>query len=107
MPPISRIEKLPRQPGKVTGVATTFPFLTVDQGAAMRVGVSEIAPGEVHLDLPFDEGIFVLDGELEIDGDGATHTLAAGEFLWMPAGRAIVYRASAPARFLYMIPSNG
>ncbi len=101
-----KIEKLPRQPGKATGVANAFPFLTVDHGAGMRVGLSEIAPGEVNFDLPFNEGIFVIDGELEIDGDGVTHTVAPGEFLWMPKGRPIVYRAKVPTRFLYMIPTT-
>lgn len=103
---ISKIEKLPRQPGKATGVATAFPFLTADHEAGMRVGVSEIVPGEVDFDLPFNEGIFVLEGELEIDGDGTTHVIPAGEFLWMPEGRRIVYRAKIPTRFLYMIPTN-
>lgn len=106
MSPPARIEKLPRQPGKATGVATAFPFLTVDHGAGMRAGVSEMSTGEVEFDLPFNEGIFMLEGELEIDGDGETHALAAGEFLWMPQGRKIVYRAKSPVRFLYMIPSG-
>lgn len=107
MSTISKIEKLPRQPGKTTGVATAFAFLTADHQAGMRAGISEIAPGEVDFELPFNEGIFVIDGELEIDGDGKTHVIAPGEFLWMPEGRKIVYRAKVPTRFLYMIPSNG
>lgn len=107
MSKISKIEKLPRQPGKATGVANAFAFLTADHEAGMRAGISEIAPGAVDFELPFDEGIFVVEGELEIDGDGATHVIAAGEFLWMPGGRRIVYRAKTPTRFLYMIPTHG
>jgi len=106
MGPISKITKLPRQPGKATGVATAFAFLTADHQAGMRMGITEFAPGEVDFDLPFNEGIFVLEGELEIDGDGKTHVIPAGEFLWMPEGRKIVYRAKVPTRFLYMIPTN-
>ena len=104
---ISKIEKLPRQPGKANGVATASAFLTADHQAGIRVGVSDITPGEVDFELPFDEGIFVIEGELEIDGDGSTHVVNAGEFVWMPEGRKIVYRAKVPTRFLYMIPSHG
>lgn len=101
----SKIERLCPQPGLVSGVATAFPFLSAADGAGVRVGVSEFSPGEVAIDLGFDEGIFVLDGEMEIEGDGDKHVLGVGEFLWMPGGREIIYRARTPARILYVIPS--
>lgn len=106
MSSISKIEKLPRKPGIESGVSTAFPLLTADHDAGMRVGVAEFSPGTVNMDLTFNEGIFVLEGEIEIDSDGETHAASAGEFLWMPKGRKIVYRAKVPTRFLYMIPAT-
>jgi ethanolamine utilization protein EutQ (cupin superfamily) len=88
------------------GVASVRPLLGRDDEAGMLVGISEFKPGSVDLDLTYDEGVFMLEGEIEIDGDGETHRVAPGEFLWLPRGRKIVYRAAAPCRFLYVIPGS-
>lgn len=104
---LTAIRKLERQPGLDFGAATAFPILSADLKAGMRIGISEFVAGSVDLYLPYDEAIYMLEGEIEIDGDGETHALKPREFLWMPKGRKIVYRAKAPCRFLYAIPDPG
>jgi ethanolamine utilization protein EutQ (cupin superfamily) len=105
-PLLNRITKLQRQAGIDFGASTVYPLLPGTFGLGFRLGIAEFVAGSVSLDLTYDEAIYVLEGEIEIDGDGTTHKLGPGESLWMPAGRQIVYRAAAPCRFLYAIPTR-
>jgi ethanolamine utilization protein EutQ len=99
------IQKLRPQTGVDVGGATVFRILTEDHGAGMRIGVAEFQPGSVDLDLTYDEAVYVLEGELQIESEGAAHALIPGDLLWMPRGRQIVYRAQAPCRILFAIPA--
>ncbi len=47
-----------------------------------------------------DELFFVLDGEMELELDGTTHTLSQGKGLCVPAGVVHRTRASEPATIL-------
>ncbi|MFT3722925.1 MAG: cupin domain-containing protein [Hyphomonadaceae bacterium] len=100
------MQKLPLQPGMVFGPATAFPALKADDGAAIRMGVTEFAVGEYEMDLTYDEGLYILEGEISLEADGETHQLKVGDFLWMPANRRIVYRAKQRCKFLYVIPQT-
>jgi ethanolamine utilization protein EutQ (cupin superfamily) len=50
-----------------------------------------------------DEFLFVLDieGELEIDHDGVTHSLAVGDTVWIASGSVVTYRAIAGAATMF------
>jgi len=95
-----------RGPGIDFGASVAYPLIPAELNAGLRMGVAEFDRGSVEVDLTYDEAIYVLEGEIEIDGDGETHRLRPGECLWMPAGRKIVYRAPASCKFLYAIPSR-
>ena len=103
---MSKIEKLAPKAAIEMGVSSVRPFLGRSDGAGMLAGISTFQPGSVDLDLTYDEGVFMLEGEIEIDSDGETHHVGPGEFLWMPRGRKIVYRAATPCRLLYVIPGS-
>lgn len=106
MAELTGIQKLPRQAGLTFGPSVAYPVLRREQDVGVAVGISEFQPGEVELDLTYDEGVFVLEGELEIVSEGATHRASVGEFLWLPRGRKLIYRARASCRFLYVIPAG-
>jgi ethanolamine utilization protein EutQ len=106
MPKATKIQKLQRQPGLPFGVTTAYPILSSDFEAGMRIGISESAPGSVDLDLTYDEAIYMLEGEMDIESEGETHALSPGDFLWMPRGRQIVYRMKTACKYLYAIPAE-
>jgi ethanolamine utilization protein EutQ (cupin superfamily) len=106
MPKATKIQKLPRQAGLPFGVTTAYPILSRDFEAGMRIGISESAPGALDLDLTYDEAIYMLEGEMDIESEGETHPLKPGDFLWMPRGRQIVYRMKTTCKYLYAIPGD-
>lgn len=101
---MNRIEKLVARPGIAMGVSTVHQLIANEDQAGLLVGISEFVPGSVEVEMTYDEGIFVLEGTIEIDGDAETHFVKSGEFLWIPSGRKIVYRALEHCRFFYVIP---
>jgi ethanolamine utilization protein EutQ (cupin superfamily) len=105
MQDLTVVRTLPLQEAIVAGPASTFRYITADDNAGVRVGVTEFAVGEYEMDLTYSEGLYILEGEISLEADGRIHALKAGDFLWMPANRKITYRAKKACKFLYVIPS--
>lgn len=103
--PSNRVQKLPRLPGLPFGISTAYPLLPEHLSKTLKFGISEFVPGVVETDLTYDEALYMLEGQVEIEADGETHVLTAGEAIWMPRGRRLAYRASQPCRLLWIIPS--
>lgn len=89
-----------------SGIATTYRLLSVDDGEGVRTGIAEFSTGELDFDLTYDEGLYILSGEIFVRADGQEHRLLPGDFLWMPANRKITYRAVEPTKFFYVIPQD-
>jgi quercetin dioxygenase-like cupin family protein len=96
--PIKLAELVAIQPGSVvsreilkkpTATVTIFAF---DRGQ----GLSEHAA-------PFDALVQILEGEAEITLGGKPHRLAAGELLFMPAGRPHALKAIQPFKMLLVM----
>lgn len=53
-------------------------------------------------DHAFEEGFFFIEGELEAELDGATHTFGPGDYFWSGVGsmHALTNRSDAPVRWL-------
>lgn len=90
--------------GSPLGIATVFPFLTAADEAGVQVGLAEFGPGQLPFDQSYAEGIFVLDGEIEITQGQACERVGAGEFLWLPRGGQVVYSVRERCRYLFIIP---
>jgi len=74
-------------------------------GGALMVLEATIAPGggaDEHVHHNEDEGVVVLEGELELTLAGETRTVRAGDAAWMPRGVPHAFRnaGGAPARAL-------
>jgi ethanolamine utilization protein EutQ (cupin superfamily) len=53
----------------------------------MSCGIHEIFASEVTVEkAPVDDVLYVLEGEIEIEADGATETFRAGDFAYLRAG---------------------
>jgi quercetin dioxygenase-like cupin family protein len=53
-------------------------------------------------DHAFEEGFFIVEGELEGDLDGELHTFGPGDYFWSGVGSTheLTNRSDAPARWL-------
>ena len=67
-------------------------------GAAFTQMTAEFAAGGSLGPAPSQRFLYVLDGALELQAGGKSHTLAAGGFAYLPQGSAHSVRASAAAR---------
>jgi quercetin dioxygenase-like cupin family protein len=80
-----------------------------------RLGVVEstVAAGwpgpPLHVHPAFDEGFYVLEGELTVQVEGELHTVRAGEFVYADGAtpHCIANRSDARARYLIMITPPG
>ncbi|MEU4575205.1 cupin domain-containing protein [Nonomuraea sp. NPDC023979] len=76
------------RPGRVpVPPAFSVKARTADTGglfSLLEVTVAQPVPRHTHL--VADECVYVLDGELEIEFDGAVHTAGAGQFVLLPHG---------------------
>jgi len=81
-------------------------------GGALMVLEATIEPGggaDEHVHHREDEGVVVLDGEIELTVAGETRTVRAGEAAWLPRGVPHAFRnaSAAPARALGMAAPAG
>lgn len=103
---LNKVRKLAPQDPLSFGVSTATPILSSADRAGMMVGVSQFMVGELDVQMSYDEVLYIVEGELQIDSAGESHKLRAGDFIWLPAGSAITYRATAPCHLLYAIPQQ-
>ncbi|QKR99863.1 DUF861 domain-containing protein [Sphingomonas sp. CL5.1] len=78
-------------------------LLTREDPAGIMLGVSEFTPGEVEAEVNLDEILYILEGEINIDGRGTSNRLVVGDCFWMPKGDKVIFRAGQPCKLLYII----
>ena len=76
-----------------------------DSGASqLNLMVVQYVPGGfiARHDHAFEEGFYFLEGEIEAELDGESHTFGAGDYCWSGVGsmHALVNRSDAPVRWL-------
>jgi quercetin dioxygenase-like cupin family protein len=91
--------------GGNVGAAVAKVLIGPDTGASqLNLMVVLYGPGGFikRHDHAFEEGFFFLDGEIEAELDGQTHTLRAGDFCWSGVGsmHALTNRTEQPVRWL-------
>lgn len=106
MPP-TKIERMSPQDHRSFGISKAHPLLTDTHNVGVTMGVTELSPGTVETHQPYDEAIYVIDGAVEVDGDGETFELTAGDCLWLPRNHPVVYRAKQACRYIYIAPTSG
>jgi quercetin dioxygenase-like cupin family protein len=91
--------------GTNVGGASVLLLVNQDFGASQLVLMAlQYAPGggiKEH-DHAFEEGFFIVEGELEGDLDGELHTFGPGDYFWSGVGSTheLTNRSDAPVRWL-------
>ena len=70
-------------------VGGLFLARSADTGGAVECAISALGPGEgppLHLHPDQDEALYVMEGRLCLQVEGAAHTLRAGDFAFIPSG---------------------
>ncbi|WP_310728749.1 cupin domain-containing protein [Streptomyces sp. N2A] len=100
-----------RRPGRVP----LPPGLAVKARTSDTEGRLAILENQLHVDIPphvhhqADEFVYVLEGEMEVDFDGATHRLTPGMCVLLPHGvpHALRNASQPPARCLQISSPGG
>lgn len=103
MPAFDTIHRLAPQESFDAGPSTVRPFISVKDAVGIAFGVSEFQAGSVKTKVLADEILFVLEGDVDLEGPVETHHLATGDALWMPRGSNVTFRTSAPCRLQYIL----
>jgi ethanolamine utilization protein EutQ (cupin superfamily) len=85
------------------GPAEIARLLTRDDAAGIMLGVSEFSPGATEADVNLDEILYILEGEIQIDGRGTSTLLVENDCFWMPKGEKVTFRAERDCKLLYAI----
>jgi len=90
---------------EVLGLAMNVKAQADDTGGAFEI-MEAVFPQQngfpMHVHQDFDEALYVLDGEMQMEVEGRTVTIAPGAFGYLPRGvpHAFANRGSAPCRVL-------
>lgn len=106
MTELARTTRLPVADVITNGPATIHRLLRREDAAGVLLGVTEFSPGETSTEVGLDEILYILEGELTIDGFDEAHHLRAGDCLWMPKGRQVIFRAERRCKFVYVIAKD-
>lgn len=74
----------------------------------MACGIHEIDASVTVVErAPVDDVLFILDGEVEIESNGDSHTYRAGDFAYLRAGERQVFTVRERVRHIYVCyPGN-
>lgn len=75
-------------------------------GSELGTGWGRFIDARIPWTVRYDEVLTVFEGELRVHADGALHTLAAKDSIWLPRGTEVVYEARA-ALVHYAIHPSG
>ena len=94
------------------GFSPTVLLRSEESGAAVAIVENEAAPRWVGPPMhrhDFDEGFYVIEGELVFAVDGALSTAVAGQFAFAPRGSAhtLANHSDRPARYLLVCTPAG
>ena len=77
--------------GGPPGAAYVARALPDDVSPNLGIGFARWEGARVSWTTLYEEVIFVIDGCLELEADGATHRVTPGQVLWIPKHTALIY----------------
>lgn len=86
-----------------TGRARIARMIGQSNSSSLGGGVVVYEQITVDWDLPFDEMITVIEGEMMIRSDGKTFSLTVGDVAWFPARTPLTYVVTERATVSYAI----
>lgn len=74
----------------------------------LGAGIGVFENCEMEWTVTYDEVLFILDGEFQLETEGGTFHAGPGDTLWIPDGTWVIYRAKALVTFFYAVaPVDG
>lgn len=95
-------------PGPPPGMqVATVDVVTGDDGAPMAAGYMTLTRGSFPWTFTYDEVQIVLEGELQLGGDGGDRIGRPGDVFYIPKGSRITFGTPSWAKFVYVtFPAN-
>ena len=77
-----------------------------DDGTDLGAGIVRLTESEIPWTIKYDEVLTVLEGELTVEIDGASHHLKPLDSIWLPNGTALIYRSKSALVHYAIHPNN-
>lgn len=89
----------------VTPSGTTSIARVIDSSLSSTIGGGIEYLEDVTIDwtVTYDEILFILEGNLTVAFDDASHSCQAGDIVWLPAGTHLRYIAKGRAAYFYAL----
>ena len=89
----------------ITPTGNTAIARVVDASFSREIGAGIEYLENVTIDwtVTYDEVLFILDGPLTVEFDGASHQCETGDIVWLPNGTRLKYIAKGRASYFYAV----
>jgi ethanolamine utilization protein EutQ len=89
----------------VTPSGTTSIARVVDGSFSrhMGAGIEYLENVTIDWTVTYDEVLFILEGPLTVEFDGASHECNTGDIVWLPEGTRLKYIASTRVAYFYAL----
>lgn len=89
----------------VTPTGNTAIARVVDASISREIGAGIEYLEDVTIDwtVTYDEVLFILEGPLTVEFDGAAHRCDTGDIVWLPNGTRLKYIARGRAAYFYAV----
>ena len=69
----------------------------------MGAGIEYLENVTINWTVTYDEILFILEGPLTVEFDGAAHVCQTGDIVWLPTGTHLKYVATSRAGYFYAL----